>query len=395
MGGSVRDLILGKSPKDFDVATDATPEQVLEVFPSCRLIGRRFRLAHVRIKGALIEVATFRGEQTGSRRGSEESGNGRILRDNTWGSIEEDALRRDFTINALYLDPANGDIRDYAGGYSDLAERRLKLIGDPETRYREDPVRLLRACRFIAKLGVEPDTDTAEPITRLAHLLADIPPARLFEEVCKLFLTGHSVGSFDAMQRYHLAAVMFPQLCNEKNRVVLGPLLEQALLNTDSRIKQEKPVTPAFLYAALLWQPYRKLAESLEAQGELPVYANQQAAEMVIATQVQRTAIPRRFSIFTRQVWLLQPRFKHTRGRRVSSLLNERKFRAAYDFLLLRAYEDQSLKELCDFWTRIQEHPPEKSHSNYRNRRQRCPNKRKREAARSQGRKRNSEGGRS
>ncbi len=207
VGGSVRDLLLGKLPKDFDVATSATPEEVQEVFPRCRLIGRRFRLAHVRKGSALIEVATFRGKATvGNER---EELNGRILRDNVFGTVEEDAIRRDFTINALFLDPVSGDIRDYVDGYQDLADRRLRLIGDPETRYREDAVRLLRAARFVAKLGVEPDKQTAAPTRKLAILLKDMPSARLFEEVCKLFLTGHGRRSMEALQRFGLSSTLF------------------------------------------------------------------------------------------------------------------------------------------------------------------------------------------
>jgi poly(A) polymerase len=210
VGGSVRDLLLGKIPKDFDVATSATPEEVQEVFPRCRLIGRRFRLAHVRKGGALIEVATFRG--SASNGGDHEKSNGRILRDNVFGSVEEDAIRRDFTINALFLDPVSGEIRDYVGGYEDLANRRLRLIGDPEVRYREDPVRLLRAARFEAKLGVDPDENAEAPIRAMAPLLKDVPPARLFEEVCKLFLTGHGVRSMEALQRFGLSTTLFPGL---------------------------------------------------------------------------------------------------------------------------------------------------------------------------------------
>ena len=268
VGGSVRDLLLGKIPKDFDVATSATPEEVQEVFPRCRLIGRRFRLAHVRQAGALIEVATFRGEATSDN--EREDLNGRILRDNTFGTVEEDAIRRDFTINALFLDPVSGEIRDYVGGYQDLADRRLRLIGDPETRYREDPVRLLRAARFVAKLGVEPDKDTAAPSRKLAPLLTDMPPARLFEEVCKLFLTGHALRSMEAMQRFGLSSTLFPTLKKGSGpgKVYLDPLLSKALENTDERIRESKPVTPAFLFAALLWQPVRDKVEELMERGE-------------------------------------------------------------------------------------------------------------------------------
>ena len=355
VGGSVRDLLLGKVPKDYDVATDAVPEEVKTVFPRCRLIGRRFRLAHVRMSGTLIEVATFRGPQVNDDDDHKHQ-NGRILRDNVWGSLEEDAVRRDFTINALFLDPVSGDIQDFVGGYKDLADRKLRLIGDARTRYREDPVRLLRAARFIAKLGVEPATETKAPITEMAPLLHDIPPARLFEEVCKLFMTGHAARTWEALQRFELTRALFPILKGEgkSGKAKAGNLLIKALENTDERIAIEKPVTPAFLLAAILWQPVRARADTLQSEGLNEFAALGQAADEVMSSQVQRTAIPRRFSVVTRQIWTMQPRFKNTHGRRAKSLLQERRFRAAYDFMLLRAEEDESLKALCDHWTEAQ-----------------------------------------
>lgn len=354
MGGSVRDLLLGKNPKDFDVATSATPEEVQDVFPRCRLIGRRFRLAHVRKAGALIEVATFRGSAASG--GDHEKSNGRILRDNVFGTVEEDAIRRDFTINALFLDPVSGEIRDYVGGYEDLANRRLRLIGDPKVRYREDPVRLMRAARFEAKLGVEPDEATEAPVRAMAPLLKDVPPARLFEEVCKLFLTGHGVRSMEALQRFGLSTTLFPGLGkgSARGKVQVAPILRKALENTDERIRTSKPVTPAFFFAALLWQPVVEKSSALLEQGESEYNAILRAAEEVIATQTQSTAIPRRFSAVTRQIWVMQARFTRTRGKKWKRLLQEQRFRAAYDFLLLRAAEDPSLKPLCEFWTEAQ-----------------------------------------
>ena len=354
VGGSVRDLLLGKIPKDFDVATSATPEEVQDVFPRCRLIGRRFRLAHVRKGGALIEVATFRGQATAGN--EREKLNGRILRDNVFGTVEEDAIRRDFTINAMFLDPVSGDIRDYVGGYQDLADRRLRLIGDPETRYREDAVRLLRAARFVAKLGVEPDKETAAPTRKLASLLKDMPPARLFEEVCKLFLTGHGRRSMEALQRFGLSSTLFPTVKkgNGPGKIYMGILLSKALENTDDRVRESKPITPAFLFAALLWQPVRDKVQLLVEKGESEHDAYMLASEDVISAQVKSTAIPRRFSAVTRQIWTMQPRFSKTGGKRWRRLLEQQRFRAAYDFLLLRAEEDPSLLELCEFWTKAQ-----------------------------------------
>jgi len=345
----VRDLLLGKAPKDFDVATNATPEEVQDVFPRCRLIGRRFRLAHVRKRGALIEVATFRAVFDSDDESQHASG--RILRDNVFGTVEEDALRRDFTINALFLDPVSGDIRDYVGGYRDLADRRLRLIGDPDVRYHEDPVRLLRAARFVAKLGVEPDEETARRIPELAPLLEGVPPARLFEETCKLFMTGHGMRSMEALQRFGLSTTLFPGLPRGSGpgKVQLGSVLRHALENTDERVRTSKPVTPAFLYAALLWS-------SVEGrQGDSDYVAMMRASEEAIADQARRTSIPRRFSAVTRQIWLLQTRFRKTRGKRWKRLLYEERFRAGYDFLLLRAKEDPSLEPLCEFWTAAQE----------------------------------------
>lgn len=335
------------------MATDATPEQVKRVFPRARLIGRRFRLAHVRRNGTLIEVATFRGAHDSE---GGELRNGRIIRDNVWGTLEEDALRRDFTINALFLDPVGGDISDFTGGYEDLADRRLSLVGDPETRYREDPVRLLRAARFVAKLGVEADARTGGPIAALAPLLGDMPPARLFEEVCKLFLTGHGLRSFEALQRFGLSAVLFPALeaSGTGGKVVADPLLLQALRNTDERIARDLPVTPSFLFAALLWAPVWKAAQQRVESGVSLHDAFLAASDPVFDWQAKRTAIPRRFSAVARQIWVLQARFEKTRGKRSRRILSDRVFRAAYDFLLLRAEQDPELKPLVEFWTEAQ-----------------------------------------
>jgi len=371
---------MGKVPKDFDVATDATPEEVKTVFPRARLIGRRFRLAHVRLGGNLIEVATFRGPQVNDD-DDHVHHNGRILRDNVWGSLEEDAIRRDFTINALFMDPVSGDIQDFVGGYKDLAERKLRLIGDAATRYREDPVRLLRAARFVAKLGVELEQETAKPITGLARLLKDIPPARLFEEVCKLFMTGHAARTMQALQRFQLTRVLFPVLEADGNggRIKTGPLLETALRNTDERVADGRPVTPAFLFAALFWHPVKARADALHAGGMQEYQALGQAADEVMSEQVGRIAVPRRFSVITRQIWTMQPRFNNTHGRRAKTLLNDRRFRAGYDFLLLRLTEDKTLKDLCDHWTEAQKgvklntskEPPPKSSSRRPRRRRR------------------------
>jgi poly(A) polymerase len=310
------------------------------------------------MRGVLTEVATFRGQHDAN--GDDENVHGRILRDNVWGDVEEDARRRDFTINSMFLDPVSGEIRDYQGGYRDLADRRLRLIGDPEQRYKEDPVRLLRAARFVAKLGVRPDPATEAPIRRMARLLQDVPPARLFEEVCKLFLTGHGRASFDALQEFGLSTAVFPSLKpdGKDGRVEAGPLLLRALENTDKRIREDRPVTPAFLFAALLWQPVRDRTAKLVASGMAEYDAIGVAAEEVFLAQSRRTAIPRRFSAVTRLIWAMQPRLARNRGRRWKKLLAEQRFRAGYDFLLLRIEEEPALQDLADFWTKAQEDFP-------------------------------------
>ncbi|MEE4173934.1 MAG: polynucleotide adenylyltransferase PcnB [Xanthomonadales bacterium] len=355
VGGSVRDLLLGKIPKDFDIATDATPEEVKKVFPRCRLIGRRFRLAHVRMRRDLLEVATFRGQ--GDVTQDEE---GRILRDNVWGTVAEDAVRRDFTINALFMDPVSGDIRDYVNGYPDLRERRLKLIGDPATRYREDPVRILRAARFIAKLGVEPDASTVEPMAEVVPQLEQIPPARLFEEVCKMFLTGHGQRTMETLQRFGLTRYLFPVLeGGADGKANLHPIVMRALKSTDDRIAQEQSVTPAFLIAALLWGPVEARYQAHLEAGASPFQAMERAGDEVLQEQVRRTAVPRRFSTVTRQIWLNQVRLTRTRGKRALSILRQPRFRAAYDFLVLRSLDDPELTDLAEFWTEAQKDMPE------------------------------------
>lgn len=368
VGGSVRDLLLGKSPKDFDIATDATPEEVKQVFPRCRLIGRRFRLAHVRMRGDLLEVATFRGQGK-----VHQDSEGRILRDNVWGTVEEDAIRRDFTINALFMDPVSGEIRDYVDGYGDLQDRRLRLIGDPVTRYREDPVRLLRAARFVAKLGVEPDEGTVAPMAETAPQLEQIPPARMFEEVCKLFLTGHAERTLETLQRFNLTRYLFPVLeaSGGEGKAKLHPIMQRAMKSTDDRIRRDLSVTPAFLIAALLWGPVEARAERYRADGASPFQAMERAGDEILSLQVQRTAVPRRFSSVTRQIWINQVRLTRTRGKRAMSILHQPRFRASYDFLLLRALDDPSLEELASFWTEAQKNAPEVAEPAPRKRRRR------------------------
>ncbi|WP_082116993.1 polynucleotide adenylyltransferase PcnB [Sedimenticola thiotaurini] len=362
VGGGVRDLLLGREPKDFDVATDATPEQVKEVFRNCRLIGRRFRLAHVHFGREIIEVATFRSMQDASEPGDRETENGMLVRDNIYGTIEEDALRRDFTINALYYNIEDFSVVDYAGGIEDLRSGVLRLLGDPVTRYREDPVRMLRAVRFAAKLGFMINPACEKPLFEMGGLLQSVPAARLFEEVLKLFMAGVALHSFEKLRHYGLFAELFPEtercLSHEDHEFPIT-FVTRGMQNTDARIREGKPVTPAFLFAVLLWEPVRQLFERLRAAGESPLSAMQQAGSDVLMDQLQRVSIPKRFSIPMREIWNLQHRFEQRAGKRPYRLMTHPRFRAAYDFLLLRAEAGEVDQELADWWTEFQERDEE------------------------------------
>lgn len=359
VGGSVRDLLLGREPKDFDVATDASPEQVKAVFRNCRLIGRRFRLAHVHFGREIIEVATFRGV---GNRGEELTGghsaDGMLLRDNSYGTIEEDAWRRDFSVNALYYNVADFSVADYTGGLPDLQAGVLRLLGQAEARFREDPVRMLRAVRFAAKLGFVIEPSTEAPIRALKSLLTGVPAARLFDEVLKLLLSGTAVSAFEKLRYYGLFAELFPateaSLAREQQAFPLTLVLK-GLENTDARIAEDKPVTPAFLFAVLLWEPVRLAAETLQKRGMAPHPALQQAAGAVVEAQLRRVSLPRRFGTPMREIWTLQPRFAHTRGKRPQRTLAHPRFRAAFDFLLLRIAAGEADPALGDWWTRYQE----------------------------------------
>lgn len=356
VGGGVRDLLLGREPKDFDVGTDARPDEVSRLFRNCRLIGRRFRLAHVRFGREIIEVATFRAGPADAEAddAGEAADNGPALDQNVYGSIEDDVWRRDFTINALYYDIASFAVLDYVDGMADLEAGLIRLIGDPDSRYREDPVRMLRAVRFAAKLGFRLDPATEAPLGRLGHLLDAVPAARLFDEVLKLFLGGYGAQTFEQLRHYDLFGRLFPlteRCLDEPGSARL--LLARALANTDARIAEGKPVTPAFLYAALLWEPVRMRTERLLAAAESEQGVMAVAADEVIAGQVRRTALPRRFSLPMREIWGLQPRFEQCSGKRPLRLLAHPRFRAAYDFLLLRAEAGEPVAELAEWWTRF------------------------------------------
>ena len=459
VGGCVRDLLIGLEPKDFDVATDALPEQVKRLFRNCRLVGRRFRLAHVFFGREIIEVATFRaasapsqGEEplpdadpedgeaaelddpqleatqslvapdipsgidesaagygnanttdTHPRRGAgSESGarlagasgsaartasaygvdggrtfatsdsdtdtdvltermfdeTGRILRDNVYGTIDADVWRRDFTANSLYYNIADFSIWDYCGGVEDIAARKLKLIGDPETRFREDPVRMLRAARFEAKLGFEIDPATAEPIGRISDLLGGVPPARLFDETLKLFLTGHGERSYAVLRRRGLLEALLPTVdayLSAHPGSLVEKLLIQGLKNTDGRVQADKPVTPTFLFALLLYGPIAGIIEATPPERWHELGTILDACDLAARQAQAHVAIPKRFSQGVREMFGLQPRLEHPRGRRALRVLEHPRFRAAYDLLLLRAEHGLASEEMAQWWTRVQE----------------------------------------
>ncbi len=360
VGGGVRDMLLGREPKDFDIATDASPEQVRDVFRNCRLVGRRFRLAHILFGRETIEVATFRRAQVADEEaevGMEIEEGGRILRDNVYGTLEDDAWRRDFTINALYYNVQDFSVIDYAGGMQDIAAGVLRIIGDPAQRYREDPVRMLRAIRFAAKIAFRIDAASEAFIYENGHLLDDIPAARLFDEVLKLFMSGHAVQTFELLRHYYLFEFLFPltdDSLGEEEEGMPHQLVLRALANTDARIAVGKPVTPAFLYAALLWEPVRIAMRPLLEQGIEELPALHQAANGVIEEQLRYTSLPRRFSTPMVEIWSMQLRLGSRGGRRAFRLLEHPRFRAAYDFMLLRGESGEVEQELCDWWTEFQ-----------------------------------------
>ena len=362
VGGCVRDMLLGIAPKDFDVATDATPEQVCEVFRRTRVIGRRFRIAHVRFGREVIEVSTFRrqhddeGEPSVNNRhelrGKDTalSAEGVILRDNAWGRIDEDAFRRDFTVNALYYDPLDEVLTDYLGGLDDLRQRRLRLIGKPAIRYREDPIRIIRAIRFAAKLDFELDGATGTAIPETSHMLNEVAPARLFDELVKLFLQGHAEQAWSLICDLDLAETLFPDVELTDH---IDELIVSAMRGTDERIRDGKPVTPGFLFAVLLWDTYLdRLSRHTESSSL--VEARDSASLEVLRDQSEISSIPRRFSQFIREVWLLQPRLEEREPRNLGRLVSHPRFRAAYDFLLLRAATGEVATSLADWWTEYQ-----------------------------------------
>lgn len=387
VGGGVRDLLLGGEPKDFDVATNATPEEVKHLFSNSRIVGRRFRIVHVRFGREIIEVTTFRGHHGSS---DQQSGgisarneHGMLLRDNVYGTIEEDALRRDFTVNALYYTVEDFSVHDFCNGLEDLNNKIIRIIGDPESRYREDPVRMLRAIRFAAKLEFQLHPDTSEPIIEHGELIRAVPPARLFDEVLKLFMSGYATRTYMLMRTYQLFAQLFPAADRAANQSASVDLFFiNALRNTDARISESKPVTPAFIYAALLWPLVKQRCEELCEQKRLATMpALHEAAQQVLFEQCQHTAIPKRLQVPMREIWEMQYRLPNHNGNRAQRLFNHPRFRASYDFLLLREEAGEIEPGLGQWWTDYQLQSPEQRvekarNGNKRPRRRRSNNRR-------------------
>jgi poly(A) polymerase len=349
VGGAVRDLLLGLRPKDFDVATDAYPEEVHKIFRRSRLIGRRFKLVHVMFGEETVEVSTFR-----ARTATETDEHGRVLTDNIYGTREDDAIRRDFTINALYYDPASETILDYHNGLRDLQRKSVRIIGDAHARYREDPLRMLRAVRFAAKAGFSIDERTRKPIRGLAHLLENVPPSRVYEEMQKLLLSGHAATGLRQLQSEGLHHGLLPLLDVIFEQPMGERFVRLALEQTDARVRSGKSVSPAFLFAALLWHEVLAAWKKAEQRGLRPIPALFEAMDTVLEIQTDKLAVPRRFTAVMKEIWALQPRFEQRSGRRPFALLAQERFRSGFDFLVLRSASGEIPEELSQWWERFQ-----------------------------------------
>ncbi|MFZ6735859.1 polynucleotide adenylyltransferase PcnB [Undibacterium sp. Ji42W] len=352
VGGAVRDLLTGVKPKDFDIATNATPEQVKRLFRRAFIIGRRFQIVHVMFGQDLLEVTTFRGSATD---GAPKDEHGRVLRDNTFGEQYEDAARRDFTVNAMYYDPASQIVLDYHGGMKDIKKKTLRIIGVPEARYREDPVRMLRVVRFAAKLNFTIDAATRAPIAIMAPLINNVPAARVFDETLKLLTSGHAMACLQQLRKEGLHHGLMPLL----DVVLEQPLGEKfvtlALANTDERVQQGKPVSPGFLFASLLWHQVVEKWEAYKAAGEFPIPALHLAADDVLNTQTDALAIQRKIGSDMRDIWAMQPRFEKRAGKTPYKVLEHPRLRAGYDFLLLRCASGEIDEEIGEWWTDFME----------------------------------------
>ena len=349
VGGSVRDVLLGFHPKDFDVATNAHPDQVRMVFKNSRVIGRRFRLVHVYFSEEIIEVATFRrgvvisndeeDDESETMAAHEQTDTGLIVRDNEYGQLIEDVWRRDFTMNALYYNPKDQTITDYTEGVPDVQHKVLRMIGNPLQRYREDPVRLLRAVRLASKLDLHIHADTQEPIRTLATLLHQVPPARLLEEVIKLFLSGHGLKTYRQLKHHHLFAALFPEThrwCEDDKTGYYEKFIELSLKNTDERVAQNKTVAPGFLFSVMLWPMYEQKLQYFLAKGNKFLEANNLSIDETLKVQSKYIAVPRRLVEVLRGTWELQPRLNERLRKQIYWILESPRFRSAYDFLILR-----------------------------------------------------------
>ncbi|HMH16884.1 MAG TPA: polynucleotide adenylyltransferase PcnB [Burkholderiales bacterium] len=350
VGGAVRDLLLGSKPKDYDVATDAYPEEVHKIFRRSRMIGRRFKLVHVMFGEETVEVSTFR-----SRSASETDEHGRVVRDNIYGTREDDAIRRDFTINALYYDPASETILDYHNGLRDLQRKSVRIIGDARARYREDPLRMLRAVRFAAKAGFSIDERTRKPISELAPLLGNVPPSRVYEEMQKLLLSGHAATGLRQLRSEGLHHGLLPLLDVIFEQPMGERFVRLALEQTDARLRAGKSVSPAFLFAALLWHEVLAAWKKAEQRGLKPIPALFEAMDTVLDIQTDKLAIPRRFTAVMKEIWALQPRLEQRSGRRPFALLAHERFRAGFDFLVLRSASGEAPAELSQWWEKFQQ----------------------------------------
>jgi poly(A) polymerase len=362
VGGSVRDMLLGLQPKDFDIATDATPEELTRLFRNAQIIGRRFRIVHIRFGRETIEVTTFRGHHhddksvVNNSNKAQRNKSGMLLRDNVYGTVEEDAIRRDFTVNALYYNIEDFAVYDYTQGMADITRRQIHIIGDPEQRYREDPVRMLRAVRLAAKLDFSIEKNTAEAIPALKHLLANAAPARLFDEVLKLFTAGYAEHTFLLLQKYELFGVLFVQTAAALVQSDYQSFLVIAMQHTDDRIHSDKRISPAYLFGTLLWPAFQQEMKTLLAQKNPPAHYQAQhiAADSVISQLVTRITLPKRFSGPMKEIWQLQFRLANRAGSRADKLFTHPRFRAAYDFVLLREEAGEDLGGLGQWWTDYQ-----------------------------------------
>ena len=356
VGGGIRDLLLRKHPKDFDVATNAKPVEVQKLFKRSRLIGRRFQIVHVRIGAEIIEVTTFRGSTSNSKL-RRANASGMLIRDNVFGSVEDDAVRRDFTMNALYYDPSNHQVLDFVGGYDDLEDGIVRIIGDPETRYREDPVRMLRAIRFTGKLGLSLEDGTSEPIRRLNFLLRDVSASRLFDEILKLLQAGYGRVTFSHLLGHSLLEPLFPNtfdLLESSEHAHYRELIDLALSSTDTRLAEGRSVTPAFLYAALHWPQVHNRWQGLATEGHGRTQSLAIASSETLDLNQQFIAIPKRFCTTIREIWDLQVKLEKRHGRRPDSTLEHPRFRAGFDFLLLRERSGEIVAGLGEWWASYQ-----------------------------------------